>query len=155
MLPVVVDPGRAFGTGAHPTTRLCLELLQELPRGSLVDVGCGSGVLAIAAAKLEHAPVTAVDVDPYAVEAARRNAARNGVVIVARIADALAERVGAADAALANIAFGAVEAVAPTLDVDVVVTSGYLARERPELYGFRHVDRRTAAEWAADRWERE
>ena len=52
---VVIDPGRSFGTGAHPTTRLCLELLAKLPRGSVVDVGCGSGVLAIAAAKLGFA----------------------------------------------------------------------------------------------------
>src|SRR5581483_8593025 len=63
-LPVVIDPGRAFGTGAHPTTRLCLELLLEQPPGALVDVGCGSGVLAIAAAKLGHGPVVALDVDP-------------------------------------------------------------------------------------------
>ena len=56
-LAVVIDPGRAFGTGAHPTTRLCLELLLEHPAGSLLDVGCGSGVLSIAAARLGFAPV--------------------------------------------------------------------------------------------------
>jgi ribosomal protein L11 methyltransferase len=80
LLDLVIDPGRAFGTGAHPTTRLCLELLLELePRGSLVDLGCGSGVLAIAAAKLGFAPVTAVDSERAAVEATRANAAANGV----------------------------------------------------------------------------
>ncbi len=62
-IPVVVDPGRAFGTGAHPTTRLCLELLQEIEPTSLVDVGCGSGVLSIAAAKLGFSPVFALDLD--------------------------------------------------------------------------------------------
>ena len=61
-IAVVVDPGRAFGTGSHPTTRLCLDFLVSLEPGSLVDVGCGSGVLSIAAAKLGFAPVTAIDV---------------------------------------------------------------------------------------------
>jgi ribosomal protein L11 methyltransferase len=79
---LVVEPGRAFGTGAHPTTRLCLELLLELePSGSLADLGCGSGVLAIAAAKLGFAPVSAVDSDRGAVEATAANARTNGVAI--------------------------------------------------------------------------
>src|SRR5204863_8006533 len=86
-LAIVVDPGRAFGTGAHPTTRLCLELLLELPRGSLVDVGCGSGVLAIAGVKLGFAPVVAVDTDAEAVEATRANAQANDVGVDARLAD--------------------------------------------------------------------
>lgn len=77
---LVIDPGRAFGTGAHATTRLCLEALLELqPGGSFVDLGCGSGVLAIAASKLGWAPVTALDQDAAAVEATRFNAERNGV----------------------------------------------------------------------------
>ena len=66
---VVIDPGRAFGTGGHPTTQLCLELLEAEPRGSVLDIGCGSGVLSIAAAKLGFAPVLAFDFDPQAVEA--------------------------------------------------------------------------------------
>ena len=65
-------PVRAFGTGAHPTTRLCLELLQEVEPSSLVDVGCGSGVLSIAAAKLGFAPVAAVDLDEVALEVTAR-----------------------------------------------------------------------------------
>ena len=68
-LPVFIDPGRAFGTGSHPTTRLCLELLHEVELGSVLDLGCGSGVLAIAAAKLGFEPVTAADND---VAASRR-----------------------------------------------------------------------------------
>jgi ribosomal protein L11 methyltransferase len=81
-IDLVIDPGRAFGTGTHPTTRLCLELMLELgagERGSLADLGCGSGVLAIAAAKLGFAPVVALDSDPDALEATRRNARANGV----------------------------------------------------------------------------
>ncbi len=76
---VVIDPGQAFGTGAHPTTRLCLEFLVGLERGSLLDVGCGSGVLAIAAARLGFGPVFAIDTDPAAIEATTRNAAANGI----------------------------------------------------------------------------
>jgi ribosomal protein L11 methyltransferase len=79
-LDLVVDPGRAFGTGAHPTTRLSLELLLELdPSGSLTDLGCGSGVLAIAAARLGFGPVVAVDHEAAALEATKANAAANGV----------------------------------------------------------------------------
>jgi ribosomal protein L11 methyltransferase len=79
-LDLVVDPGQAFGTGAHATTRLSLELLLELePGGSFADLGCGSGVLAIAAARLGFAPVVAVDHELAALEATRANAAANGV----------------------------------------------------------------------------
>lgn len=79
-LDLVIDPGQAFGTGGHPTTRLCLELLLGLePRGSLADLGCGSGVLAIAAAKLGFAPVIAFDSEPAALDATRANARANDV----------------------------------------------------------------------------
>lgn len=83
-LDLVVDPGQAFGTGSHPTTRLCLELMLELePRGSFADLGCGSGVLSIAAAKLGFEPVLAVDNELAALEATRENAAANGVTLAA------------------------------------------------------------------------
>ena len=79
---IVIDPGQAFGTGTHPTTRMCLELLLELDaRGSLADLGCGSGVLAIAARKLGFAPVTALDSDRVAVAATAANARDNGVLL--------------------------------------------------------------------------
>jgi ribosomal protein L11 methyltransferase len=79
---LVIDPGQAFGTGTHPTTRLCLELLLDVaPEGSFADLGCGSGVLAIAAAKLGFAPVTALDSDRAAVEATVVNARENGVAL--------------------------------------------------------------------------
>ncbi len=77
---IVIDPGQAFGTGTHPTTALCLELMLDLKaRGSFADLGCGSGVLAIAAAKLGFRPVVAVDAERPAVEATRQNALANGV----------------------------------------------------------------------------
>jgi ribosomal protein L11 methyltransferase len=79
---VVIDPGRAFGTGGHPTTRLSLELMLELdPTGSFADLGCGSGVLSIAAAKLGFEPVIALDSDRLAVEATTQNARDNAVVL--------------------------------------------------------------------------
>ena len=82
IVDLVVDPGQAFGTGAHPTTRLSLELLLALgPHGSFADLGCGSGVLAIAAAQLGFAPVTAIDSELAAVEATGDNAEANGVVL--------------------------------------------------------------------------
>jgi ribosomal protein L11 methyltransferase len=77
---VVIDPGQAFGTGTHPTTRLCLELMLDLePKGSFADLGCGSGVLAIAAHKLGWRPVSAFDSDRAAVAATKRNAVDNAV----------------------------------------------------------------------------
>lgn len=150
---VVIDPGRAFGTGAHPTTRLCLELLQELETGSVLDVGCGSGVLAIAAARLGFDPVVAVDVDPAAVAATRRNAGRNGVRVVAeRVEDR--SPLPPARIALANISLDVVRALPARLDVDAIVSSGYLAAERPQLDGYVSVERRALDGWAADVHER-
>jgi len=101
---VVVDPGRAFGTGAHPTTRLCLELLLELePGGPLSDLGTGSGVLAIAAAKLGWGPVEAHDSERAAIEAAAANAAANGVELRLRRADLRQSLPPLAPTALANM----------------------------------------------------
>ncbi len=77
---IVLDPGRAFGTGLHPSTRLCLQWLCrgiENPRGPVLDLGCGSGILGLAAARLFSVPVVAVDVDPEATETTRENAVRN------------------------------------------------------------------------------
>jgi ribosomal protein L11 methyltransferase len=149
-LAVVVDPGRAFGTGAHPTTRLCLELLLGEEPGSVLDVGCGSGVLAIAAAKLGHQPVVAVDLDEAAVAATRANAERNAVALDALRVDALAGALPATDLALANIALEAVEALGGRLDVARLVTSGYPAADGPVLRGFRRLARRELDGWAAD-----
>src|SRR5439155_23149246 len=79
--PVVIEPARAFGTGAHPTTQLCIQLILGLDRGSVLDLGCGSGVLSIVAAKSGFAPVVALDSDQHAFEATPANAAANCVKV--------------------------------------------------------------------------
>lgn len=90
LLEIVIDPGQAFGTGAHPTTRLCLEALLDLgAAGPFVDLGCGAGVLAIAAAKLGWEPVLGLDHEHAAVQATLDNAAANGVEVDARHFDLL------------------------------------------------------------------
>jgi ribosomal protein L11 methyltransferase len=147
---VVVDPGRAFGTGAHATTRLCLGLLLGLEPAGMVDVGCGSGVLAVAAAKLGFAPVVAVDHDKAAVEAAVTNAATNGVEVEVLLADALADPLPAAVVMVANIAREPVERIAERFNGETVIASGYLEGERPRVDGWEAVERRTAEGWAAD-----
>ena len=106
LLDVVVEAGLAFGTGGHATTRQCLELLQTVAPRSLLDLGCGSGVVALAALRLGFAPVTGVDIDPIAVEAAAGNAALNGLEASFLAGDATdpAYPLPRADVVVANIA---------------------------------------------------
>jgi len=151
---IVIDPGLAFGTGAHATTRLCLEVVAELPRGSFLDLGCGSGVLAVAAAKLGFAPVYAIDDDDLAAETARQNALRNHVVVGVVVGDALSCELPRTDVAVANIALPVIEAVAARVRSSHLVTSGYLAADPPRLGGWTHVERRDRDGWRADRFRR-
>jgi ribosomal protein L11 methyltransferase len=150
LVPVIIDPGRAFGTGAHPSTRLCLELLLEQPPSSLLDVGCGSGVVAIAAAKLGFGPIVAVDVDEVAVEVTLENARANGVSVATHAADATSEALPEVALAVANISLALVEAAAGRLRSPRVITAGYLASDRPQLAGFRSDSRRELDGWGAD-----
>jgi ribosomal protein L11 methyltransferase len=152
-LAVVIDPGRAFGTGAHPTTRLCLELLQETEPGPLLDVGCGSGVLSIAAARLGFEPVVGVDIEAPAVEAARANAAVNGVRIDARVV-APDDPLPPSSSVVANISQAGIEAVAPRIDACMLIASGYLISDEPQLAGWSHSSRRSLDGWAADVYRR-
>jgi ribosomal protein L11 methyltransferase len=154
-LSIVIDPGRAFGTGAHPTTRLVLELLTSVERGSLLDVGCGSGVLAIAGAKLGFAPVTAVDRAPQAVAAAAENAAANGVVLEIAQRDAVDDALPPADVAVMNISQPLVARIGPRIDCRLLITSGYFEPHVPRLPGFSRRDRAAAEGWAADLHVRE
>jgi ribosomal protein L11 methyltransferase len=149
-IPVVIDPGRAFGTGGHPTTQLCLQLLEAESRGSVLDVGCGSGVLSIAASKLGFAPVLALDFDPLAVEATGRNATSNGVTVDVRQADLRDGPLPEAGLVLANIAAEAVLELAPRLRSPRAITSGYLVSDEPRLGGYRVERRVEDGGWAAD-----
>lgn len=112
---IVLDPGAAFGTGSHPTTRMCLEWLErELrPGDTVLDYGCGSGVLAIAAMKLGAGRAIAVDIDPLALEAARYNSRRNGVHL--ELVDAQRAFRGEARLAVANILANPLRMLAPVI----------------------------------------
>lgn len=112
---LVLDPGLAFGTGSHPTTHLCLQWLDAnlRPGQTVIDYGCGSGILAVAAEKLGAARVLGVDIDAQALEASRYNAKRNAVN--ARFTDAHTSAIEPADVVLANILSGPLKVLAPLL----------------------------------------
>jgi ribosomal protein L11 methyltransferase len=155
---IVIDPGQAFGTGAHHTTRLCLELLLGLePQGALADWGCGTGVLAIAAARLGFAPVVACDIDPNALEAARENAAANGADIAVETANLRRSPGPWAPTVCANLVRMLLLDVAGHLErpPERLIASGLLREEADEVaaafagHGLRETERRTGGEWAA------
>ena len=110
---LLLDPGLAFGTGTHPTTALCLQWLDSTPLTgkTVIDYGCGSGILAIAAALLGAKQVIAVDIDPQAIEATQNNAARNQVTIESYLADDYPA--GVSDIVLANILAGPLQQLQP------------------------------------------
>ncbi len=115
LLDIVVDTAQAFGTGGHPTTRQCLAMLQRLAPGALLDLGCGSGVVSLGAARLGFAPVSGVDIDPQAVAEAESNARRNGLAPVFLVGDATdpALALPAADVVVANLALLPILRLAP------------------------------------------
>jgi ribosomal protein L11 methyltransferase len=145
---IVIEPSTGFGTGHHATTRLCLETLQQVDiRGKrVIDVGTGSGVLAIAAAKLGAAEVIAVDNDPDAIAAARDNVARNSVNVDLRVADLEQDQSGPADVVLANLTGATLQRNAATLAVlaseGILIVSGLLDEEESDVVA-------TFAPWTA------
>lgn len=189
---IVIDPGQAFGTGAHATTRMCLELLLELAAergdaappadrgggvvadgqrgerllgggGPLLDVGTGSGVLAIAAARLGYGPVVGLDNEPESVAAARENARVNGVELEARSFDLRRERLPtiagtAPPTVLANLLKPLLLDLARSIErapADLII-GGLLSEQVDEVVaafegrlGLRERERRTSGEWAA------
>ena len=134
-IAIRIDPGLAFGTGTHPTTRLVLAWLERAIRGGerVLDYGCGSGILAIAAAKLGAAHVDGVDVDPQAVETAAANARANGIVLNAALPDALAA--ADYDLVVSNILAQPLIVLAPLLAgrAPRVVLSGILDEQAEEV----------------------
>ncbi|EPD38932.1 ribosomal protein L11 methyltransferase [Delftia acidovorans CCUG 274B] len=133
-----LDPGLAFGTGTHPTTRMCLRWIARQPEGSLgrtLDYGCGSGILAIGAAKFGATDIDAVDIDPAAVESTRYNADANAVQLKAGLPDAVT---GEYSTVLANILATPLKVLAPLLCARVaeggnLVLAGILERQADEL----------------------
>jgi ribosomal protein L11 methyltransferase len=125
---VVIDPGRAFGTGAHGSTRAALELLQTLEPAAALDLGCGSGVLSIAALLLGFGPLRAFDIDPLAVDATRRNAERNGLEVEVARADVLTDPLPPAPLWLANLELGILERLLERTDLPArILASGLTA----------------------------
>jgi ribosomal protein L11 methyltransferase len=155
---LVIDPGTYFGAGTHATTRICLELLQrEPPAGAICDWGAGTGVLAIAAARLGWAPVTAVEIEPGAVDLIRANAERNGVAVEARVGD-LRDGAPWAPTVLANLPkpvlleiAGRLGRLAHDLAPETrIIASGMLAAEAEEVvaaFGLRERRRAELEGW--------
>ncbi|GAB4060232.1 50S ribosomal protein L11 methyltransferase [Uliginosibacterium sediminicola] len=135
---LIMDPGMAFGTGSHPTTRLCLQwLLSNVEAGhSVLDYGCGSGILGITAAKLGARDVLGVDIDPHAIVASAANAERNGVS--ARWLDSAQELSGQYDRVIANILTNPLCVLAPTIAAHLapggkLALSGVLATQAEQV----------------------
>jgi ribosomal protein L11 methyltransferase len=168
-LDVAIDPGRAFGTGAHPTTRLCIELMLEIPEAErsaqeLLDLGTGSGVLAIAARKLGWESVRACDNDPASVEAAAENAEANGVEIEVERCDLRSGLPSPATLVVANLTAPLLRIVASGLprgeDPETLICSGLLESEADDVaaafgaVGLIEADRRVIGDWAGLRLSR-
>ena len=161
-LVIVLDPGQAFGTGDHPTTRLCLELMEqvEIEGKQVVDIGCGSGILSVGACLLGAATVLAIDIDPIAVEVAKENRDLNGVKFEAFAGEGLNGLKGDWDVAISNIISATLVRIARDVR-DVLVdggrwiVSGVISDHWPDVKmaaeraGFEFVEKREEDGWVA------
>jgi ribosomal protein L11 methyltransferase len=151
---LVIDPGTTFGAGTHESTRLALELLLDLePAGPLTDWGAGSGVLAVAAARLGFDSVAAVELEPHALAVIEANAAANGVTVAARTADLL-EAAPVAPTVTANLTPVLHRKIGARLTrkPERLVAAGFLERyadDVSEVYGMQELARRSEGAWAA------
>lgn len=153
---VVIDPGQAFGTGGHGSTRSTLELLASLPSGGpVLDLGCGSGVLSIAALRLGFHPVHACDNDPIAVEVTLENAERNGVTLAPFVADAISDPLPDVPLWIANILRRPLEQLLARPDAAArAIVSGLVHDEQLDAPAYR-VERRVVLDgWQAILLER-
>ncbi len=166
-LVLEMDPGAAFGTGAHETTRMCILLLEEyVKKGcAVLDVGCGTGVLAMCAALLGAESVHAVDIDAEAVKVAKANAERGGFAIDVECGNLLENRYENADIVVANIIADAVMKLAPAAkehlnDGGIYIVSGIIRERADEVeaaltaQGFEKLQRLTQGEWTAMAWRK-
>ena len=156
-----LDPGLAFGTGTHPTTRLCLQWIDghDFKGQTVIDYGCGSGVLGIAAAIKGALKVVCVDNDPQALEATRDNAARNGVADTIRVLSPEQYEPGQSDVVLANILAGPLVELAPVLLASLrpagsLVLSGVLEAQADEVAAAYRAQTDTLAVVTDDGWVR-
>jgi ribosomal protein L11 methyltransferase len=161
-IDLLVDPGQAFGTGAHPTTRLCLEFLLELEAageagGALTDLGTGSGVLAIAAAKLGWTPVAGYDHEGPAIEASAANAAANGIELELENVNLRQRLPALAPTVVANMTAPVLREVATLMPAGpaTLICSGLLPPELDDVAaafapaGLAEAERRQEGDWAA------
>jgi ribosomal protein L11 methyltransferase len=159
VLEVVIDPGEQFGAGTHPTTQLCLELLLELDaEGGLCDWGAGSGILAVAAARLGFSPVDAVEILPGGVETIERNAAANGVAIGVHQRDLTVAPAPWAPTVTANLALELLQTIADGAlerPPERMIASGMPAGRADAVadafarHGLGEAERRVQGDWAA------
>ena len=171
MLDVVIDPGMAFGTGQHPTTRTSLELIAEVPPGPVLDAGCGTGVLSIAGARLGFGPIVAIDHDPHAVRATAAGVRANMVQVDVHEATIGADPLPAAPIVFANLTLEVLRMLAEALrgqtlpgdrpsPISHLVASGLRVHEVDEAVaafsplGLREVRRIEEDGWASVRMAR-
>lgn len=166
-LVLELDPGAAFGTGSHETTRMCIGFLEKYitPDCDVMDVGCGTGILAMCAALLGAKSVLAVDIDESAVKVAKENVKNGGFNIRVECGNLLEKQFASVDVIVANIIADAVKALAPAAkehlkENGVYITSGVINERADEVEnaikdcGFNLLERKTLGEWTAFAWKK-